>query len=585
MQETKMAPESLEALLTTLEAAKRQFDTESADRVLALLAQLAPQAFPDAPSLIRFHEALLFLRVYPHNPEVLERSEALLASFNDRVATQRASDADAEQFDSEEDSGIAGSATDEVFSYDVLRRLLVRHPGKLRVIWDEYEEPSRMATTWPRFIPLLEEDSLVEANVPYAAWLDAARDDTGELQWLVQHFESLPVSLQERAELYDSLSIPVRWELENSPATRTRNRRPCTQIFYQHEPLLRRQDVSLAHELTQPEIPVEKLSRADGEPLLDMAREGMAVRHRELYAFTHGGADNVLAAHVGRGVEIFLCGLPAGRRLPWRAYHGFLVYKNGVQVGYGDLVSFFDRGEVAFNHYSTFREGESAWIYARLLRLLQQVFGISCFTVDPYQIGYHNDEAIQSGAFWFYRKLGFRPLRPELRRLVEKEEEKIRATPGYRTPARTLRRIASGHVVWELPGSSTGAWDNFNIRKLAHDALRLAATAGDLNQSVKRSAEALAAALGLDYASRTAVEKTALANFGLLLAVTPGLQDWTTAETAALAEIIRAKVGPDEIAYVRHLQRHACLRSAVLKAGSMPPVQRKRARPSAPSTL
>ena len=156
-----MAPESLEALLTALEETKRQFDTESAARVLTLLAQLAPQAFPDAPSLIRFHEALLFLRVYPHNPEVLERSEALLASFNDRVATQRASDADAEQFDSEEDSGIAGSATDEVFSYDVLRRLLVRHPGKLRVIWDEYEEPSRMATTWPRFIPLLEEDSLV----------------------------------------------------------------------------------------------------------------------------------------------------------------------------------------------------------------------------------------------------------------------------------------------------------------------------------------------------------------------------------------------------------------------------------------
>ena len=31
-----------------------EFDTESADRVHALLAQLAPQTFPDAPSLIRF---------------------------------------------------------------------------------------------------------------------------------------------------------------------------------------------------------------------------------------------------------------------------------------------------------------------------------------------------------------------------------------------------------------------------------------------------------------------------------------------------------------------------------------------------
>ena len=573
-----MAPESLETMLTALEAAKRRFDPESADHVLALLAQLALDRFPDPPSLLRFHEALLFLRAYPHNPEVLERSEALLASISGQVAAQRESKADTGQFDSAEHSGIAGSATEEIFSYDVLRRLLVRYPGKLRIMWDEYEEPGRMAATWPRFIPLLEEDSLVEANVPYDAWLDVARDARDELKWLVERFESLPVSLQERAEMYDALAIPVRWELENSPASRTCHRRPSAQIFYQHEPLLRRQDISLARELTQPEMPVEELSRVDGERLLDMAREGMAVRHRELYAFTHGDRDHVLVAHAGRGVEIFLCGLPVGRRLPWRTYHGFLIYKNGVQVGYGDLVTFFDRGEVAFNHYPTFREGESAWIYACSLRLLRQVLGLGCFTVDPYQVGYHNEEAIESGAFWFYRKLGFRPLRPELRRLVEKEEEKIRAIPGYRTPARTLRRIASGHVIWEFPGSSAGAWDNFNIRKLAHDVLRHAATGGDLNQSVRRSADALAAALGMSFASTSAAEKTALANFGLLLAVTPGLQDWTTTETAALAEIIRAKAGPDEIAYVRHLQAHARLRDAVLKAGSTPPAESIRGR-------
>jgi hypothetical protein len=102
--------------------------------------------------------------------------------------------------------------------------------------------------------------------------------------------------------------------------------------------------------------------------------------------------------------------------------------------------------------------------------------------------------------------------------------------PGGNPPQRSRRRAIPGRgtdflffFFWELPGSSTGAWDNFNIRKLAHDALRHAATAGDLNQSVKRSADTLAAALGIDFASGTAVEKTALANFGLLLAVPPGL--------------------------------------------------------------
>jgi hypothetical protein len=82
--------------------------------------------------------------------------------------------------------------------------------------------------------------------------------------------------------------------------------------------------------------------------------------------------------------------------------------------------------------------------------LLRQVLGLSCFTVDPYQIGYHNEEAIESGAFWFYRKLGFRPLRPELRRLVEKEEEKSVPRPGI-----ARRRERCGGLP---PGMSFGSF-------------------------------------------------------------------------------------------------------------------------------
>ena len=76
--------------------------------------------------------------------------------------------------------------------------------------------------------------------------------------------------------------------------------------------------------------------------------------------------------------------------------------------------------------------------------------GTTVVSVYPYQLGHDNDEAIESGAFWFYRKLGFRPGRAELRKLVEREEKKIAADPKYRTPARTLKRLAAGHVFYEL---------------------------------------------------------------------------------------------------------------------------------------
>jgi hypothetical protein len=52
-----------------------------------------------------------------------------------------------------------------------------------------------------------------------------------------------------------------------------------------------------------------------------------------------------------------------------------------------------------------------------------------------------NEEAIESGAFWFYRKLGFGELR-RLWRLLSKEEERIEAQPGHRMPETTLRKLA-----------------------------------------------------------------------------------------------------------------------------------------------
>jgi hypothetical protein len=123
--------------------------------------------------------------------------------------------------------------------------------------------------------------------------------------------------------------------------------------------------------------------------------------------------------------------------------------------------------EVGFNLYYTFREGETAWLYARLLRLFRQLLPVTCFAVDPYQLGAHNEEAIDSGAFWFYRKLGFRPANREVARLLQGEESKLKANPAHRTSARLLRRLAAGWMIYEIPGARAGDWDNFETRRAA----------------------------------------------------------------------------------------------------------------------
>jgi hypothetical protein len=119
-----------------------------------------------------------------------------------------------------------------------------------------------------------------------------------------------------------------------------------------------------------------------------------------------------------------------------------------VPIGYIEGLIRDSNMEVGFNLYYTFRDGETAWLYAILLKLLHELSGVKTFSVDPYQIGHENEEAIESGAFWFYRKLGFAPESPDTLRLLAREERKIQKQPGYRTPPEILRKLSASRLVW-----------------------------------------------------------------------------------------------------------------------------------------
>jgi hypothetical protein len=538
--------------------------------VEALLRRLGRRRFGDTGSLIRFHEALLFLRAFPQSAAVARLTEALLSSFAGRVAALRRARVDLSPLDPMEVSGIAGTAIEDRLNYDVARWLSRRFPARVDVAWGEDELPTQLAETLPRFLPLLDDDAYVEADVPYPAWLRAARGRSGrDLAWLLARFEGLPVPDRERTELFDALGLTLRWDLDTLRASRTRNWRTVRRVFYQRGPLIRRSEVDLVREMTTP-LAVTRLSRREGERILDLMREVMTVRRRELWGTTHGDAAHVLRAEVGRGLQIFLWGLPPERRLPLRAYAAGFSLKNGVPINYVEAIGLFEWMEVGFNTFYTFRDGESAWNYGQALRLLHRVLGTTCVSVYPYQLGLDNEEAIESGAFWFYRKLGFRPGRPELRATVEREEGRIADSPGYRTPRRTLRRLATGHLFLELPGTGQGAWDRFRIRDIGFAVQRRMARAhdGDGAKMRERCAAALARALGERRDAWRGEARRAFEDFALVLGLVPGLGRWTTAEKRALVRILRAKAGPEESRFLRLMQRHPRLREAILRLGS-----------------
>ncbi len=458
---------ALDRQLTQLEASRYSFGPNQAATIVRPLNRLNAARFPDPESLIRFHEALLFLRAFPQGPAVVRATERILNSFHRKVEALRKAGADMDSFDTFEVSGVAGTQMEDTLSFDVASWLIKRLPAKVEIAWESYEPGRELGTTSPRFIPLLEDDADVEADTPWRQWLEAAGGTKSATPaWLTSRFAQLPLPPREKAELYESLRVPLRWNLENSAITRTRNLKRVRNIFYHTEPLISRSQVSLAYELSRRPPKLTKLSRQQGEKIMELIREVMLVRYRELYGTTLGDPRSVVRADVGRGVEIYLWNLPPDRRLPLRAYVAGLTLKNGVPINYIEAIGLCEWMEVGFNTFYTFRGGEAGWIYAQVLRCLCHHTGTTCISVYPYQLGHDNEEAIESGAFWFYRKLGFRPGRHDLQRLAEREEQKIAADAEYRTPARTLRRLAAGHVFYELPGSNVGAWDSFSTRNI-----------------------------------------------------------------------------------------------------------------------
>src|SRR5580698_394837 len=233
-------PPAAAALLARLEAAKAGFGRGGAKETNLLLDQLSHYTFREAATLIRFHEALLFFRAFPHSPTLVRRIEKILNTFHTRVDKLRDLGGDMSAFDDFDTSGIAGTTMQDALNFEAARWLASRIPSNVEIAWDDYWEDNNedyeaeraMGSTWPRFVPLLEEDAAVEANIPWRRWLDSARGRERDVEWLIRQFERLPVTPRERAELYDSLRLPLRWHLSNLKLSRTRNWTRPRKFFY-----------------------------------------------------------------------------------------------------------------------------------------------------------------------------------------------------------------------------------------------------------------------------------------------------------------------------------------------------------------
>ena len=325
-----------------------------------------------------------------------------------------------------------------------------------------------------RLIPLAAKTAAVEPHVGLARVVRKRLGDTSP--WLLRPRR------RRRSTICWKFRCAGNWAIRRRRGPHLRL--PRREIFYHDGPFLKRSDVSIEAEFAAPsDCRRRKFRHARRTELLDVIVDASAVRYRELYGF-HASRPATSITPISAAAWICTSfGVRRERRLPVRDYHCGMFFKNGVPDRLrGEACRCSSDMEVGFNLYYTFREGETAWLYARILKLLHERWRRHCFSVDPYQLGHENEEAIESGAFWFYRKLGFRPAAQEVARLAEREQAKAAARPGYRTPPAILRRLAAAPLFYGGNGSD---WDGFSLHGLGSTVPNL----GEDVARAKRAAE------------------------------------------------------------------------------------------------
>src|SRR5688572_14608219 len=384
------------AALRELERVQGEFGAGTAERKLELLRKLERARLGSARAVHRLHEALCFLRAYPDDARILAEVERQLAGFDERPDLMRFAIA-------LQDSGIAGTETYYLFFAEMASWIVRRFPERVTVAWDDFEEDERLERFLQLLLPFAEGSAMEEWSFPVRTWCEQLKGP-GETDaaFLVRRFDALPVDPFLREWIYQEMQLPLCLAPGPETPARGRAKLESAPIRFQSGPLDRARP-EIARAVLEAPIAVQELSPSEGARVIDLAREAMLTRSRDLDVFSYGDPSDVRLIDWGDGLQFAAIGATPERRLLLEAVYGFLTLKNGVPIGYVLNSALFGSAEIAYNVFETFRGSEAGLVYGRVLATVRHVFGVDSFTIYPYQLGGQgNEEGLKSGAWWFY---------------------------------------------------------------------------------------------------------------------------------------------------------------------------------------
>jgi len=474
-------------------------------------------------------DTLDFLRAYPDDAAVRRRIQTLVT----RLPT-----------------------TDNVYaySYAVLLRLIRLFPGQLEVEWDEMEDESAILDALDLLVQPAESQGLEDTRITLWDWIEGSKPaGKTDLEFLIDLFERSSLAPAVRVFLFENCDIQVRYRGPGSCALEL----PRKRIHYQ------RGDVERERFPLEPVIrkPIDSFVRG-GQGVVDLALQALCARNLEIYPLIYANPADVVLADCGRGLEIALVGVLPEWRSALESLHFFLILKNGAPVAYGPAAVLFGCCEMGINLFPEFRGGEIRYIYAQFMRVLHQRLGVDYFFLTRYGMGVGNPEAIRTGAFWFYRKLGFLASNAEVESLARAEEARMRKRPGYRSDRRTLHRLSHTEAYLDL---SDGKCQPFDFGRFGIGVSRHIAEKFEGDRALARRRCAARVGRLLEASAGRSLDELSPALDMIL-----DLPRWSRRDRSALASILRAKDARCEARAARLLKSHTRLAAALRSIGRIP---------------
>lgn len=523
-----------------------QFDKPSNETKSILLNELVLNVPKKKEAFLQFHHILLCMMAYPGNEKLLNLVEKITSLLLEQLSKQLSLQ------DKLIGTGLLHTPIECNFTYQKMKHIVQHFPNQVSIHSVSSNSETQKAVL-KQILPNVEYSKIHAGEKEFKsriAEFQKSKQQT-DLEWLLQTIEQTGSDTKTQAFLYNQLGVFIQWKVSSEKDSVSFLRGINFPTYFHSAPLDKK---IVLQDIIKQQLPAPaKLSLNEKQQLIHSAKMTLFYLYRETEPFTNANENDITVFQLDKGISVALFGSVNEKRYSLESYIGYLVLKNNIPVSYGGGWIFGERCQFGINILESFRGGESSLIICELLRVYHQYFKATRFVVKPYQFGLHNPEAIKTGAFWFYYKLGFRPEDADLRALAKKEEDEKIKNPKYKSEASTLRKYTKSNIALTL---SEKTYPDFDAEILSQRITSYINSnfGSNREKAIDECFKQLKNALGINVKKWKTKDIDYAKQISILFCSYPDSKKWMMEHKKNITLMIQLKSAKTELQWVKHLQ-------------------------------